>query len=116
MRKTSCISGILTITLLQGTKHRSPRINGTTGSKRWNTILHIATREEFDHAMNDLLEGAEYATPLVMRQYIKMTWLPLRDQFARPWTKHYRHIGTTSTSRADATHARIKKIHRGLDG
>ena len=77
--------------------------------KRWNTILHIATREEFDHAMNDLLEGAEYATPLVMRQYIKMTWLPLRDQFARPWTKHYRHLGTTSTSRAEAAHARIKK-------
>ena len=72
--------------------------------KRWNTILHIATREEFDHAMNDLLEGAEYATPLVMRQYIKMTWLQ-----ARPWTKHYRHLGTTSTSRAEAAHARIQK-------
>ena len=77
--------------------------------KRWNSILHMATCKEFDDAMKDLLEGAEYATPLLMRQYVTTTWLPLRDQFARPWTKHYRHFGTTATSRAEAAHARIKK-------
>ena len=74
MRKNSCVSGILTITLLQGMYKASfSEEQWNNWTERWNMILHIATRKESDHAMNDLLEGAEYATPLVMRQYIKIT-------------------------------------------
>jgi hypothetical protein len=81
----------------------------TTWMKRWNELIRMATASEFDDALQGLLQNSIYATPVAMRQYLEATWLPLRCRFVRPWTKQYRHLDHTVTSRVEAAHARIKK-------
>ena len=42
--------------------------------------------------------------------YIERQWLPFRQSYAFPWTRHVRHFGEITTSRTEGAHSMLKRF------
>ncbi|KJZ76337.1 hypothetical protein HIM_04419 [Hirsutella minnesotensis 3608] len=76
----------------------------------FKSVLHAPTEEEFDDRWNALIAGFPAQPRLI--QYLEETWLPVRKQWARAWTRWYRNWGHTTTSPCESLHASSRSFIR----
>jgi len=61
---------------------------------------------------SDRLEAFEGSQPQAVVSYLRETWLPFKEKFVTAWTKWIPHLGNSTSSRAESTHAAIKLFIR----
>ncbi len=50
-----------------------------------------------------------YRRDTVLLDYLRSTWLPLREKFMSAWVDQHLHLGATTTSRVEGAHAILKR-------
>ncbi|PIA24917.1 hypothetical protein AQUCO_04100189v1 [Aquilegia coerulea] len=79
----------------------------------WDTFITTWTELVQSNSMSSFSEGwkdfeASYKEKVVMIDYIKKTWLPLKERFVKAWTDVHLHFGNRVTSRAEGAHGVLK--------
>jgi histone-lysine N-methyltransferase SETD2 len=59
--------------------------------EQWNGIAFSETSSEFEEKWN-AFETSDYPADAI--QYLRSSWLPYKEKFGRPFTKHLFHLGT----------------------
>jgi hypothetical protein len=73
----------------------------------WTTVINSTSVSEY-HEMLQFFE-TQYKEKEFVINYIKNTWLLLKEQFVSAWTEMHTHFGNLVTSRAEGAHA-LKNI------
>lgn len=73
----------------------------------WTDLIKSPNESSFDKAW-DRFEN-EYKENAAVLNYIRGTWLPLKEKFVSAWTDEVAHLGNRATSRAEGAHATLKK-------
>ncbi|XP_057426429.1 PKS-NRPS hybrid synthetase cheA-like [Lotus japonicus] len=82
---------------------------------KWAEVVDAATVEEFEVKWMQLFNmcKAKYSN---FTSYCSTTWLVHKEKFAKAWTNHVMHFGTTTSNRAEGAHASLKKMLRDCKG
>ncbi|MBW0562224.1 hypothetical protein O181_101939 [Austropuccinia psidii MF-1] len=67
--------------------------------------MYSSTEKSFEDNWKKLQKQVK--NPEVL-QYLKDTWLPLKEYYVPAWTNHHCHLGVGSTSRVEDAHAMVK--------
>lgn len=70
----------------------------------WKKVIQQATSEGFNEAWSALIS----ISPPELVCYVERQWIPHKERFATPWTNNYRHLGHSTSSRAEGAHAKVK--------
>jgi hypothetical protein len=73
----------------------------------WNSVARSGEEADFDSTWGQL-QSAYRANHKPAVTYLESTWIPYKERFATPWTRHFFHLGTTTTSRVESAHRSIK--------
>ena len=73
----------------------------------WLTLVYSASEVAFENNYKQFNETWSLFPKALL--YIQRNLYPLRFKFVLAWTNQFRHLGSTSTSRAEGLHAQIKK-------
>ncbi|XP_057430848.1 uncharacterized protein LOC130723738 [Lotus japonicus] len=82
---------------------------------KWGEVVDAATVEEFEVQWMQLFNMCKdkYSN---FTSYCSTTWLVHKEKFAKAWTNHVMHFGTTTSNRAEGAHASLKKMLRDCKG
>jgi hypothetical protein len=70
-------------------------------------LVHSLTEDEYNKRLADLeSKCANYQSAI---HYVKGVWLVHKEKFVVAWTRQHLHLGNAATSRAEGSHAFIKK-------
>ncbi len=53
---------------------------------------------------------SRYRRETSLLDYLRNTWLPLKEHFMAPWVNEYLHLGARETSRVEGVHAVLKQV------
>ncbi|SAM03616.1 hypothetical protein [Absidia glauca] len=73
----------------------------------WKATVQSLEPAEFDNTW-DRFETSYLTTNPSAVQYIKATWIPHKERFGTPWTRHFLHLKSTTTARVESAHHTIK--------
>ncbi|KAL6567452.1 hypothetical protein OROGR_001120 [Orobanche gracilis] len=88
-------------------KHFETKIDFDGFLSAWADLVRSSNELVFDEAWRNL-EILYKDKPIVVN-YLKGTWLPLKEKFVDAWTEDKLHFGTRVSSRAEGAHLMIKK-------
>ena len=106
------VSGTSTKTFLQTVKKHFSDVEWKQFIDDWNTLLKQNSAEEFEAHWNEL---SERINPEVKR-YLETVWLPFKESFANAWNFGIPHYGNLATSRAEGSHAALKRYIMNTTG
>jgi hypothetical protein len=76
--------------------------------KDWDNIVFAVTVATYREKWRDLQRRYRRETALI--DYIRSTWLPLKEHFMAPWVDEHLHLGATETSRVEGFHSVLKQL------
>ena len=80
----------------------------------WQSLINSPTEDEYTARLIDFNKKYQ-SVPYALR-YIKETWLIYKEKIVRYWTNQYLHLGNSSTSRVEGSHAFLKKYIQASTG
>jgi hypothetical protein len=80
----------------------------------WQSLVNSQTEDEYKTRLIDFSKKYQ-SIPYALR-YIKETWLIYKEKIIRCWTNQYLHLGNSSTSRVEGSHAFLKKYIQASTG
>ncbi|XP_057416139.1 uncharacterized protein LOC130710792 [Lotus japonicus] len=83
---------------------------------KWAELVDAPTVPEFEAHWIELFNMCKHKHKLKFATYCSTTWLVHKQKFAKAWTNHVMHFGTTTSNRAEGAHASLKLMLRNSKG
>ena len=88
-------------------KHITEEAHWVAFISTWTALINSHDETTFNEAWSKF--EVEYKQKVVVLDYIKATWLPLKEKFVAAWTGKVAHFGNRATSRGEGAHSILKK-------
>ena len=73
----------------------------------WTNLIKSPDQFAFEEALKSF--EVNYSEKYLVLDYLRNTWLPLKEKFVYAWAEKYLHFGNHVSSRVEAAHAMLKK-------
>lgn len=73
----------------------------------WTSLINSHDESSFNEAWS--LFEAQYKENAAVLNYIRGTWIPLKEKFVNAWTGQVAHFGNRVTSRGEGAHSQLKR-------
>ncbi len=76
--------------------------------RNWDEVVYSDSITTYRDQWRSLQSSYRRDTSLL--DYLRNTWLPLREHFMAPWVDQHLHLGATETSRVEGFHSVLKNL------
>jgi hypothetical protein len=76
--------------------------------QEWDNVVLAQSVESYRTKWQRLQNSLRRERSLL--DYLRHTWIPLKEHFMAPWVNEHLHLGATETSRVEGFHAVLKQL------
>ncbi len=104
-----CVSGRQRANASGSQSHTVAGAGGATDFMRdWDDVVHAESVLSYRAQWRKL--QSSYRRESSLLDYLRNTWLPLKEHFMAPWVNQHLHLGATETSRVEGFHSVLKSL------